>query len=105
MVLWACGWSYLLLAGFYLVIDVLGYRRWALFFVVLGSNAILVYVGVGVVNFHQIANFFVGGVARNLIAQGGWLEAFGHALSPITAFALVWLVLWYLYRKGTFVRV
>ena len=34
----------LLLALFYYVIDVLGYRRWALFFTVIGMNAIVVYV-------------------------------------------------------------
>ena len=33
MVLWSGGWCLLLLALFYGVIDVLGYRRWAFFFV------------------------------------------------------------------------
>ena len=47
MVLWACGWSYLLLAAFYLVIDVLGFRKWSFFFIVIGSNAILAYIGGG----------------------------------------------------------
>ena len=40
MVLWAAGWSYLLLALFYLVIDVIGLRFWAFPFVVIGMNAI-----------------------------------------------------------------
>ena len=41
MVLWAGGWSLLLLALFYGVIDVLGYKRWAFPFQVIGANAIL----------------------------------------------------------------
>lgn len=45
MVLWAGGWSYLLLAAFYLLIDVIGRRRWAFPFVVIGMNAITIYVG------------------------------------------------------------
>ena len=44
MILWAGGWSFLLLALFYLVIDVAGFKRWAFFFVVIGANALLAYV-------------------------------------------------------------
>ena len=44
-VLVAGGWSLLLLAAFYWTIDVRGWRRWPLFFVVIGSNAILIYLG------------------------------------------------------------
>ena len=41
-VLVAAGWSLLLLALFYAVIDVLGYRKWAFFFIVIGMNAITI---------------------------------------------------------------
>ena len=106
MVLWATGWSYLLLALFYLVIDVLGFRRWAFFFIVIGANAILVYVGAHLINFQQIGNVFVGGLAKNLGASHSeFLQAVGAALGPFAAFAIIWLILLYLYRKGTFVRV
>jgi len=44
-VLVAGGWSLLLLAAFYWTIDVCGWRRWAFVFVVIGSNAILIYLG------------------------------------------------------------
>ena len=43
-VLFAGGWSLLLLALFYLVIDVWGYTKWAFFFVVIGMNSILIYM-------------------------------------------------------------
>ena len=105
MVFWAGGWCYLLLAIFYLLIDVLGFRRWTFFFVVIGSNAILAYMGVHLIDFRQIGDVFVGGVARNLIAQGGLLRGIGEALGPLAAFTIVWLILLYLYRKGTFVRI
>lgn len=105
-VLWACGWSYLLLAIFYLVIDVLQFQKWCFFFVVIGSNAILAYMSVHLINFRLIGNTFVGGVARNLVATDiEWLRAVGQALEPMTAFAIVWLILLYLYRKKTFVRI
>jgi predicted acyltransferase len=108
MVLWACGLSYLLLAAFYLVIDVLGFRKWSFFFIVIGSNAILAYMAAAerLIDFGRIADTFVGGVARNLMAtQHGLLQAIGAGLVPWTAFAIVWLILWYLYRKGTFIHI
>ena len=106
MVLWACGWSYLLLALFYLVIDVLRFRKWAFFFIVIGSNAILAYMGAHLIDFGRIADVFVGGMAHNiLIPHGGLLRMIGEGLVSCTAFAIVWLILWYLYRKGTLVRI
>jgi predicted acyltransferase len=106
MVLWACGWSYLLLAVFYLVIDVLGFRKWAFFFIVIGSNAILAYMSPHLVNFRQIGDVFVGGVARNLMAtQYELMQRIGALLGPLAAFAILWLILLYMYRKGTFVRI
>ena len=73
MALWAGGWSYLLLALFYLLIDVLGFRRWAFPFVVTGANAILIYVLWDlVVPFGQIANTLVGGLAAHLGRVGSF---------------------------------
>ncbi len=106
MVLWACGFSYLLLALFYLVIDVLGFRKWSFFFIVIGSNAILAYMGVHLIDFVRIADVFVGGLAHNLMAtHSGLLQAIGAGLIPWAYFAIVWLILLYLYRKGTLVRI
>ncbi len=98
MVLWACGWSFLLLALFYLVIDVWGLRRWALFFVVIGMNAIAVYVATHVYRFSQISDVLVG----KLVPQ---LGRYGNAVSSLTTFAIIWLILYYMYRKRTFIRV
>ena len=106
MVLWACGWSYLLLALFYGVIDVLGFRRWAFPFVVIGTNAILAYMAVHLMDFRQMANIFVGGVAGDLaVSHSDLLKAVGAALGPVAAFGIVWGLLLYLYRKGTLVRI
>jgi predicted acyltransferase len=101
-VLWAAGWSYLLLALFYLVIDVIGFRRWAFFFVVIGANAIAAYMLTHTPNlqpiFYQIADVFLG----NLKSQ---LGSCAEPLRQVAAFGVFWTILWYLYRKGTFLRV
>jgi predicted acyltransferase len=108
MVLWAGGWCFLLLAAFYLVVDVFGLRKLAFFFIVIGSNSIFAYLTAELIgaNIRQIGDVFTGGLARNLTAsQSGLLHAAGEAIGPLTAFAIIWLILLYLYRKGTFVRV
>ena len=44
LVLWMGGASFLVLALFYAIIDVAGAKRWAFFFIVIGTNALLAYV-------------------------------------------------------------
>jgi predicted acyltransferase len=107
MVLWACGWSYLLLALFYVVIDVLGFRRWSFFFIVIGANAIFAYMVAHVISsgILAIAKDLVGGLADYLGSLPDPGPAFAGALVPLVAFTLFWLVLLYMYRKGTLIRV
>jgi len=99
-VLYAGGWSLLLLALFYLVIDVWGLRRWSLPLVVIGSNAIVAYMGWQLGNgvFRQAAEVFLGGLKRYVGAD--WYEPIAWA----GATAVLWLLLWYLHRNKTFVR-
>ena len=79
-VLIAGGWSLLLLALFYTIIDVLKLRAWAFFFVVIGVNAITIYIASRIIPFDDIARFFLGGVARN--SSFAWPETAGRP-SPV----------------------
>ncbi len=97
-VLYAAGWSLLLLAVFYWIIDVMGFKKWAIFFVVIGVNAITIYFLQGIVSFDDIGAFFVRGLARHM----GLLE---FLILPFTAFAVRWLVLLFLYRYKIFFKV
>jgi predicted acyltransferase len=97
MTLWAGGWSYLLLALFYLLIDVIGFRRWAFPFVVVGANAIAIYVAWHFIPFREIAEGFVGGLSAHLGSTGAFLIA-------LTAVSLWWFVLYDLYRRKIFLR-
>ncbi len=99
MVLWACGWCYLLLAIFYLLTDVLRFKRLTFFFSVIGSNAIFVYMWTSLCpptgNFSRV--LFSGlsgccGEARQFVFY-------------LCNYALVWGVLYYLYKKKTFIKV
>lgn len=93
----AAGWGLLLLSAFYYVIDVLKVRAWAFFFAVIGMNAITIYLGQRIINFDHTARFFLGGT----------LELF-PAFAPIILLAgvlgLKWIVLYFLHRKQTYLR-
>ena len=99
MVLWAGGWSFLLLGFFYLVIDVIGFRSWAFPFAVIGMNAIFIYFTAHLFNFQHIGNIFVGGLARKMSDPDAQL------LRNAAAVTSLWLVLYYMYRKKTFIKV
>ena len=87
-VLFAGGWSLLLLALFYGVIDVLGFRAWAFFFVVIGANAITIYLLPQVIDFEKVGQLFLrrrGEARGRLRARGGGARGTdgGMALAPV----------------------
>jgi len=77
-VLVAAGWSSLLLAGFFWVIDILGWQRWAQPFVWVGMNPIALYLLVHVANFDRIASYLVGGPVA------AWLDTLVKGLGTVT---------------------
>ncbi len=102
-VLWACGWSYLLLTLFYAVIDVLGYRRWAFPLVVIGSNAIVAYCfhfpdPAVQIQWRGISDPLLTGLTRHL-------GPYGEPMLVAAGFAVMWSVLYVLYRNRKFVRI
>jgi len=90
------GISAALLALFYWIIDVKGYKKWSFFFIVVGMNSITIYVANSLFNFRAVTNVFVGGFD------------FGNAQALI--FALVsatikWLFLYYFYKQKVFLKI
>jgi predicted acyltransferase len=98
LVLYAGGLSFLLLSFFYLVIDVWGYKKWAFFFVVIGMNAITVYVATHIFDFSIIGNIFVGGL-------GKYLREWSDFVQALAAVTIVWLILFWMYCKQTFIKI
>jgi len=97
-VLYSAGWCFLLLALFYLIIDVWGFKRWAFGFVVIGMNAIAVYMATRVFNFRNIGDIFVGGLEK-------WVGPWFGLIQAAAGFAVVWLILFWMYRKKTFIKI
>lgn len=103
-VLVAGGWSFLLLAVWYQVIDVWGYRRWATIFVWIGANAITLYFLSNLMNLERLAVRFVGGdvgVLLDRLVAPGTGRFVSHALALAFAIALAG----FLYRRKIFLRV
>ena len=96
-VLFAGGLSMFLLALFYWLIDVRGYRKWVFPFVVIGLNPITIYVAQGVFDFGVIAAVFVHG----FIDSTGDFRPLVGALSVL---AVKWLFLYFLYRQKIFLK-
>jgi predicted acyltransferase len=97
-VLVAGGWSLALLAVFYYLIDVRGWRSWAFFFVVIGMNSITIYVVQEFIDFAFTSKFFFGGLARLAFPAEAVILAAGILF-------LKWLVLRQLYERRIFLRV
>jgi predicted acyltransferase len=97
-VLFSGGLCYLLLAAFYLVIDVWGFRKWAFGLVVIGSNAIAVYVSYHLFNFRPAAHIFLRGLEGRLGRYYGLVE-------ELVTLAIIWLILFWMYRKKSFIKV
>jgi len=101
-VLFSGGWCFLLLAGFYVVIDLWGVRRWAFPLVVVGMNSIAAYC---------IAHLFEGFISSSLDTHLGTDlgRIFGPAYEPLIRGALVLFVMWgllfWMYRRKIFLRI
>ena len=97
-VLFAGGWSLHLLALFYWIIDVRGHRAWAFPFVVIGMNAITIYVLHRFIDFGAVAKVFVGGIAPHM-------GSFGKPFLAFSVMVTEWLLLYFLYRRKLFLKV
>ena len=99
-VLYAGGWSIVLFAFFYAVIDVAGYKKWSMPLVWIGANSILIYMAAhGIINFEYTSQFLFGGIINQLPQV--WHPALiwvGVAIIQLTA-------LYFLYRKKWFLKI
>lgn len=101
-IIFSGGWCFLLMAGFYALIDIWGCRRWAFPLVVVGMNSIAAYC---------IAHLFQDFISENLATHLGAnvFRLFGEAYEPLVQGALVLLVMWgllfWMYRRKLFLRV
>ncbi|MBR3702386.1 MAG: DUF5009 domain-containing protein [Alistipes sp.] len=92
-------YSLAMMALFYYIVDVRGWRSWTLPFRVVGMNSITIYLAQRIINFGGISTFFFGGVAKLCPEQ--WATVV-HSVGYLL---VSWLFLYFLYRKKVFLKV
>ncbi|TMU54906.1 acyltransferase family protein [Flagellimonas algicola] len=97
-VLASSGVCFLLLALFYWIIDVKGKTRWTYSLKVIGMNAITAYVLSHVINFPEVSKFILFGMEQ-------YVGAYYPMLTSIGGFGILYLLLWYMYKNSTFIKV
>ena len=97
-VLVSSGICFLLLALFYWLIDVKGYVNWGKPLKVIGINAITAYVLSHVISFPEISKFILFGFEQYL---GGYYEAF----ATLGGFGILYLLLWYMNKNKTYIKI
>ena len=89
----------LLFALFYLVVDVVGWSKWAFPFRVIGMNSITIYLARQFVDFSKPVDTLFGGLLELLPEDY-------YALGRWCCYMLVcWCLLYFLYRKKVFLKV
>lgn len=100
--LFSTGWTCLLLAAFYGIVDLKGYKRWAFPFLVVGMNSIAMYM---------LAHLSTGLIASSLKIHLGQniFKMFGKDYVPIAESAailcILWLIVFWMYRRKIFLRI
>lgn len=102
-VLVAAGWSALLLAVFYYVIDVRRIRAWAVPFTWIGANALTIYLVGNVVDFNALSERVAGGPVA------AWFDArlgrhSGEVVLAMVGLAICFWIGRLLHRKQVFIR-
>ncbi len=99
-VLFSGGICVLMLGIFYLIIDVWGLRKGIRWLIILGSNAIFGYVA-----WHLFGNNFVGMAEVLLKGFNQWIATWFDTIRYFGGFMIIYLIMWYMYRNKTFIKI
>ena len=92
----SAGWACLMLAFFYWLMDIRGYRKWAFPLTVIGMNAIFIYMFSSLIHLGPIVDVFTQGIAR--------LPNSRLLFQQIAVLAVEWLILFWMYKRRIFIK-
>lgn len=95
----AGGYSSLLLALAYQVLDIWKFQWWAQPFIWIGVNPITIYLAANFIDFGALAQLFVGGDINH------YLGPYGQLVQVVVTVMIELLFLYFLYRRKIFLRV
>jgi heparan-alpha-glucosaminide N-acetyltransferase len=101
-VIFSGGWCFLLLAGFFAIIDVLKRSAWAFPLIVIGTNSIAAYC------MSWLIEKFLAETLKVHLGRD-FFKVFGEPCEPLVhgaaIFLVMWLLLFWMYRRRLFLRI
>lgn len=91
----SAGWACLMFLCFYWLIDVRGYKKLAFPFVVIGANAVAIYMSESIIPWGSTVAIFANPLSV-------MLGSFTPLLHAIAVLAVEWLVLYWMYKRNIF---
>jgi predicted acyltransferase len=91
----SAGFACLMFLVFYWLIDVRGYRKLTFPFLVIGMNAVAIYMSESIIPWSKTVAIFTQPLA-------GTLGSFTPLFHAITVLSIEWLVLYWMYRRKIF---
>jgi heparan-alpha-glucosaminide N-acetyltransferase len=98
-VVYSTGWSCWMLAAFFAIIDVAGFRRWAFPLIVVGMNSIAIYL------MAQLMKPFVAGSLRTHFGPDLLGGPYGPLIRGTSTLLVFWLICLWLYRQKIFIKI
>ena len=93
------GWTCWMLAAFYWVIEVCGFRRWSLPLAVVGANSIAIYL------MAQLMKPFVAASIRTHFGREIFDGPNGTLVRGLSVLAVFWLICLWLYNRKIFIKI
>lgn len=91
----SAGWACLMFLAFYWIVDVRGWKRWGFPFVIIGMNAVAIYMSQSIVPWASIVSIFTS-------SGTGIFGSFTPLVHAICTMTIEWLVLYWMYKKKIF---
>lgn len=107
--IFSSGWTFLMLAGFFGIIDIWGAQRWAFALVVVGMNSIAVYMMAQLLKgwtWETMRRHFGQHIFEGTFLGRSWFDPVFEPVARSVAFLVVlWLVSLWMYRQKIFVKI
>jgi len=97
--IYSTGWTCWMLAAFYAVIDVAGYRRWSFPLVVVGMNSIAIYL------MAQLMKPYVAATLRTHFGPDLFAGPYGPLIRASSTLLVFWLICFWMYRQKIFIKI
>lgn len=98
-VLAVAGYSLVMFALFYCIIDVCGLRKWDFYFKVIGMNSILIYMAPKFIDFWKLNHSLFDGVF------GLFPPQYTAVVETVGYMTVLWLFMYFMYRQKIFLKV